>query len=76
MKYVKPKEGQLSWVCGFALSSHVANIPAAYRLINFYGSPKIQAQQAEGGFVIVNPKAMSMVDPKYKETADPSALET
>jgi len=75
VKYVKPKEGQLSWVCGFALTSHAKNVPAAYRLMNFYGSPKVQAQQAEGGFVIVNPKAMPMVDPKYKETADPAVLD-
>jgi spermidine/putrescine transport system substrate-binding protein len=74
VKYVKPKEGQLSWVCGLSLTSHAQNTAAAYRLMNYYLTPKSQAQQAEGGFVIANPKAMPLVAEKYRETADPAAL--
>jgi spermidine/putrescine-binding protein len=75
VKWVAPKEGTLSWVCGFSVTSKAQNVPAAYKLINYYTSPKSQAQQAQAGFVIVNPKAMPLIDPKTRKTADPASLE-
>lgn len=75
VKWVAPKEGTLSWVCGLAISSKAKNIDAAYKLINYYGSPASQAQQAQAGFVIVNPKALPLVDKAHRATADPSVLD-
>jgi spermidine/putrescine-binding protein len=75
VKYVKPVEGQLSWVCGFGITRDATNLNAAYRLINWYTSPKGQATLAHGGFVISNPKAIPLVPAKFKSTADPSSID-
>ncbi len=75
VKWVAPQEGTLSWVCGFSVTSKAKNTDAAYKLINFYTSPESQAQQAEDGFVIVNPKALPLLDEELLETADPGSLD-
>ena len=56
VEWVAPKEGVLSWVCGLAITSDAQNIPAAYKLINYYASPKAQAISGELGFVAMNPE--------------------
>jgi spermidine/putrescine-binding protein len=76
VKWVAPKEGALSWVCGLGITSSAENTDAAYKLINYYASPEAQAISAEMGFVAMNPEAMSMVPAKYQESADPTNLET
>ncbi len=76
VEWVAPSEGALSWVCGLAISSKAENIPAAYELINYYASPEAQAISAEMGFVAMNPDALPFVSAKFKESADPSNLET
>ena len=76
VEWVAPSEGALSWVCGLAISSKAENIPAAYKLINYYASPEAQAISAEMGFVAMNPDALPLVSAKFKESADPSNLET
>jgi spermidine/putrescine transport system substrate-binding protein len=75
VEWVAPKEGALSWVCGLAITSDAQNIPAAYKLINYYASPEAQAISAELGFVAMNPDALPLVPAKYKQTADPRNLE-
>jgi spermidine/putrescine transport system substrate-binding protein len=75
VEWVAPREGTLSWVCGFAVTSKAKNTDAAYKLINYYTSPESQAQQAEDGFVIVNPKALPLLDDELLETADPATLQ-
>jgi spermidine/putrescine transport system substrate-binding protein len=74
--WIAPQEGVLSWVCGLGITSKVANLDAAYKLINYYTSPEAQAIGGNSGFVIMNPKAVPLVDPEFRETADPKALET
>jgi spermidine/putrescine-binding protein len=74
VKWVAPKEGALSWVCGLAITSDAQNIPAAYKLINYYASPEAQAISAKLGFVAMNPDALPLVPAKYKQTADPANL--
>jgi spermidine/putrescine-binding protein len=75
VEWVAPKEGALSWVCGLAITSKAQNIPAAYKLINYYASPEAQAISAKLGFVAMNPDALPLVPAKYKQTADPKNLE-
>ena len=76
VEWVAPKEGALSWVCGLAITSKAQNIPAAYKLINYYASPEAQAISGDMGFVAMNPDAMPLVSKDYRETADPRTLET
>ena len=76
VEWVAPTEGALSWVCGLAISSKAQNIDAAYKLIDYYASPEAQAISAEMGFVAMNPDALPMVAKQFKDSADPSNLET
>jgi spermidine/putrescine transport system substrate-binding protein len=73
-EWIAPKEGVLSWVCGLGITSDAENIDAAYKLINFYVSPEAQAVAGESGFVVMNPKAIPLIAPEFRETADPKAL--
>jgi len=76
VEWVAPKEGALSWVCGLAITSKAQNIPAAYKLINYYASPEAQALSGDMGFVAMNPEALPLVSKDYRESADPRNLET
>jgi spermidine/putrescine transport system substrate-binding protein len=73
-EWIPPKEGVLSWVCGLGITSNAENIDAAYKLINYYVSPEAQAVAGESGFVVMNPKAVPLIDPEFQETADPQSL--
>ena len=46
VEWVAPREGTLSWVCGFGITSKAENLDAAYRLINWQASPEAQAIRA------------------------------
>jgi spermidine/putrescine-binding protein len=69
------KEGTLSWVCGFALSSTAQNTDAAYALMNFQASPEAQAIRAETGYLVTNPKAIELASEDYPEIAGVEAAE-
>ena len=75
-EWIAPSEGVLSWVCGLAITSSAENIDAAYKLINYYASPEAQAISGEQGFVAMTPKALPLMAPEYRESADPDSLET
>ncbi|MCB0875975.1 MAG: extracellular solute-binding protein [Solirubrobacterales bacterium] len=75
VEWIAPKEGALSWVCGLAITSQAQNTDAAYKLINYYASPQAQAISGDMGFVAMNPKALPMVSPAFKKTADPRNLQ-
>jgi spermidine/putrescine-binding protein len=74
-RWVAPDERPLSWVCGLSITSDAQNIDAAYKLINWQASPEAQAIRAEGGYVVTNPKAIPLVDPERRMTADPKSIE-
>jgi len=71
---IAPKKGALSWVCGLAITSKAENIDAAYKIIDYYASPKAQAISGDMGFVAMNPKALPMVSPEFRRSADPRNL--
>ncbi len=75
VEWIAPAEGSLSWVCGLAITSKAQNTDAAYKLINYYASPEAQAISGDMGFVAMNPKALPLVSPEFKKTADPRNLE-
>jgi spermidine/putrescine transport system substrate-binding protein len=75
-RWIAPKEGVLSWVCGLAITSKAENVDAAYKLINYYASPQAQALIGEDGFVVMNPKALALIAPEFRTTADPKTLRT
>ena len=62
----------LSWVCGLAITSNAENLDAAYKLINYYASPEAQAISGEQGFVVMNPKALPLIPPEFRKSADPN----
>jgi spermidine/putrescine-binding protein len=68
-KWSPAKEGTLSWVCGFALTSKAQNTDAAYALMNWQSSPEAQAIRAEDGYLVTNPKAVALASPDYPEVA-------
>ncbi len=73
-EWIAPTEGVLSWVCGLAITSHAQNIPAAYKLINYYASPQAQAISGEQGFVAMNPAALALMPRADRAAADPATL--
>lgn len=74
VEWVAPDEGALSWVCGLGITSKAQNVPAAYKLINYFVSRPAQAVIAQNGFAIVNPAALGDVPPAFRATADTSAI--
>ncbi|HYC81407.1 MAG TPA: extracellular solute-binding protein, partial [Solirubrobacterales bacterium] len=74
VKWVEPKEGYWSWVCGLGITSKAKNIQAAYKLIDYYASPEAQAIFAGGGFVVTNPAAEPLIPAKFRKTADPKSI--
>jgi spermidine/putrescine transport system substrate-binding protein len=74
VEWIAPEEGPLSWICGLGIPAGSANLDAAYKLINYYTSPAAQAQSAQEGYVVTNPKALPLVPKKWKESADPASV--
>jgi spermidine/putrescine transport system substrate-binding protein len=74
VEWIAPEEGPLSWICGLGIPAGSGNLPAAYKLINYYTSPAAQAQSAAEGYVVTNPKALPLVPEKWKESADPASV--
>jgi spermidine/putrescine-binding protein len=68
-KWAFAKDGTLSWVCGFAITSKAQNIPAAYALMNWQSSPEAQAIRARDGYLVTNRKAVALAPPGYEETS-------
>jgi spermidine/putrescine-binding protein len=75
VKWIPPKEGPISWVCGLSITSKAQNLDAAYRLINWQASAEAQAIRAESGYVVTNPKAIPQVPKADRATADPAVVE-
>jgi spermidine/putrescine transport system substrate-binding protein len=68
-KWAYAKDGTLSWVCGFAITSKADNVPAAYALMNWQSSPQAQAIRARDGYLVTNRKAIGLAPPGYKRTS-------
>lgn len=69
VKWIRPKEGPFSWVCGLGITSKADNIDAAYKFINYNATPKAQAQVARVGELATNPNARRYLPPKFQINA-------
>ena len=75
VEWVGPDEGTLAWVCGLGITSDAQNIPAAYKLINYFTSERAQATIAAAAYTIANPTALPDVPKALRATADSSSLD-
>ncbi len=75
VKWIAPKEGATSWVCGLGITSNAQNLDAAYKLINYYASPQAQAESAKEGFIAMNPNAIPLLPANLRKDANPSSLD-
>ncbi len=77
--YIEPKEGRLSWVCGYAISSKVQNIDLAYDYINAMISPASMAEESnQYAYGAANAQAVPLTDPalvKLLHLDDPTLLQ-
>jgi spermidine/putrescine transport system substrate-binding protein len=79
VQYLEPKEGRLSWVCGYGLSSKVKNIDLAYDYINAMISPASMAEESnQYAYGASNVQAIPLTDPalvKLMHLDDPAILQ-
>jgi spermidine/putrescine-binding protein len=62
-------EGSIAWVCGFGISSHAKNIDAAYALLNWYLTPKIQEfYTKQYTYLWTNQEVTPAIDPELVKT--------
>jgi len=60
-----PREGQLTWICGYGLSANAQNLDAAYAILNWETEPEIQAFFAEEyNYLVSNRRTLELLDEK------------
>lgn len=66
VEYIQPKEGRLSFVCGYVLSSAAKNVDLAYEYIDAAIDPQSMANMAnEFGYGAANFDALPLINPDY-----------
>ena len=76
-QWIAPKEGVLSWVCGLAITSNAENLASRLQADQLLRVRRPRRRSiGEDGFVVMNPKALPLIAPEYRETADPKTLNT
>ena len=67
MQYVSPKEGALSWVCGYSIIKGTNMPNAAHALINHYLDPDLQYFEAtDFEYFVANSKVLDMLTDEEK----------
>lgn len=65
VKYVSPKEGALSWICGYSIVKGTKKKYAAHALINHYLDPKVQyIEVTDFEYFVSNQKVMDLLTPE------------
>ncbi len=65
VEYIKPKEGRLGWVCGYAISTASQNTDLAYRFIDALIAPQSLANMSNDfGNGVANLKAVPLINPE------------
>ncbi len=60
--YVSPKEGALSWVCGYAILKGTQMPNAAHALVNHYLEPELQKiEVVDFEYIVANSKVMDLL---------------
>ena len=70
-QWIPPKEGVLSWVCGLGITSERREPRRRLQADQLLRLAEAQAIGGESGFVVMNPKALPLIAPEYRKTADP-----
>ena len=78
-EYITPKEGRLSWVCGYAISSKAKNVDLAYDYLDALLDPAAMAAMANtNAYGASNAKAIPLLDPTLAQVMglnDPAVLD-
>ncbi len=65
VRYVSPKEGALSWICGYSILKGTKMPYADHALINHYLDPKVQyIEVTDFEYFVSNKKVMGLLTPK------------
>lgn len=79
VEYIQPKEGRLSFVCGFGISSAAKNLDLVYAYLNAVTAAQSMANFAnEYGYGPANREALPLIDPEVIalfQLDDPAALQ-
>ena len=60
--YVSPKEGALSWVCGYAILKGTTRPNAAHALVNHYLEPELQKiEVVDFEYIVANAKVLDLL---------------
>ena len=66
VQYIDPKEGKLSWVCGYVISSKVQNMDLAYDYLDAMISPASMAEMSnQYAYGASNKDALPLTDPTF-----------
>lgn len=65
-EYITPKEGRLSWVCGYAISSKAKNPDLAYEFLDALIDPQSMANMSNAfAYGVANADALPLIDPEF-----------
>ncbi len=65
VEYVSPKEGALSWICGYSILKGTKMPYAAHALINHYLDPKVQyIEVTDFEYFVSNQKVLDLLTPE------------
>ncbi len=68
VEYVSPKEGALSWICGYSIVKGTKKKYAAHALINHYLDPEVQyIEVVDFEYFVSNQKVLDLLEPEEIE---------
>ncbi len=77
--FIPPKEGALSWICGYSVTSGTKNVMAAHAMVNHYVRPELQEFEAtDFEYFVPNKKVLDTLSQEEIEAVGldkPEALE-
>ena len=77
--FIPPKEGALSWICGYSVASGTKNVMAAHAMVNHYVRPELQEFEAtDFEYFVPNKKVLDTLSQEEIEAVGldkPEALE-
>ena len=79
VEFVSPREGALSWICGYSIAKGTKMPFAAHAMVNHYINPDLQAFEAtDFEYFVPNSKVLSMLSQEEIQTVgldNPKSLE-
>ena len=79
VKFLSPKEGALSWICGYSIARGTKNVLASHAMVNHYVRPELQEFEAtDFEYFVPNKKVLENLSKEEIESVGldhPEALE-